>query len=119
VETLLLAPLAVAYFVWARAAGRLTFMTGHPGRDLALVLAGPVTAVPLLLFTGAARRLPLSTLGFLQYVSPTLQLLVAVFLYREPFTAARGVAFACIWAALAIFAVHTLRRGRPEPITEA
>jgi chloramphenicol-sensitive protein RarD len=118
VETLLLAPLAAAYLLWAASAGRLTFMAGSLGHDVLLVLAGPVTALPLLLFTGAARRLPLSTLGFLQYLSPTLQFLLAVFLYHEPFTAARGVAFACIWAALAIFAAHSLRRGRPEPVTE-
>jgi chloramphenicol-sensitive protein RarD len=119
VETLLLTPLGVAYLLWARAAGRLTFLSGKPGLDLLLVLAGPITALPLLLFTEAARRLPLSTLGFLQYVSPTLQLLIAVFVYREPFTAARGVAFAFIWAALVLFAAHTLRRGRAEPVTEA
>jgi chloramphenicol-sensitive protein RarD len=119
VETLLLAPLAVAYLLWAWATGRATFLSGSTARDLLLVLAGPLTAVPLLLFTGAARRLPLSTLAFLQYLSPTLQFLVAVFLYREPFTAARGVAFACIWAGLVIFAVYSLRRGTSEPVTEA
>jgi chloramphenicol-sensitive protein RarD len=119
VETLLLAPLAVAYLAWAGLQGRLAFASGRAGLDLLLVLAGPVTALPLLLFTGAARRLPLSTLGFLQYLSPTLQFLLAVFLYGEPFTRARGVAFACIWAALLIFALHTLQRGRAEPVTEA
>jgi chloramphenicol-sensitive protein RarD len=75
--------------------------------------------VPLLWFTGAARRLPLSTLGFLQYLSPTLQFLLAVVLYQEPFSAARGVAFGCIWTALAVFAVHSVRRAAAEPITEA
>jgi chloramphenicol-sensitive protein RarD len=119
VETLLLAPLGLAYLLWARAAGRLVFLSGRPGRDLLLLLAGPFTALPLLLFTGAARRLPLSTLGFLQYVSPTLQLLVAVLIYREPFTPERAVAFGFIWAALVVFAVHTVRRGRAEPVTEA
>lgn len=119
VETLLLLPLAVLYLAWASQEGRLTFGTRGAGLDVLLLLAGPVTALPLLLFTGAARRLPLSTLGFLQYVSPTLQFLLAVFLYHEPFTPARGVAFACIWAALLIFALHTLRRGRAEPVTEA
>lgn len=110
IETLLLAPCALAYLGWAQQAGRLAFGTGTLERDVLLVLAGPITALPLLLFTGAARRLPLFMLGFLQYLSPSLQLLLAVFVYHEPFTAARGVAFACIWAALAIVAVHTLRR---------
>jgi chloramphenicol-sensitive protein RarD len=117
VETALLAPFGVAYLLWSGTAGRGTFLSGHPRHDVLLVLAGPITAVPLLLFTGAARRLRLSTLGFLQYLSPTLQLLLAVFLYKEPFTAARGVAFACIWTGLAIFAVHSLRRGAAEPVS--
>jgi chloramphenicol-sensitive protein RarD len=119
VETALLTPLGLAYLLWLDHAGRSTFLAGHPHHDVLLVLSGPITALPLLLFTGAARRLPLSTLGFLQYFSPTIQLLLAVFLYKEAFTAARGVAFACIWTGLAIFAVHSLRRGRPEPLTEA
>jgi chloramphenicol-sensitive protein RarD len=119
VETALLLPLALGYLVVAHGRGRLVFLAGTPGRDLLLVLAGPFTAVPLLLFAGALRRLPLSTLGFLQYVSPTLQFLLAVIVYDEPFSAARGVAFVCIWTALAIFAVHTLRRGEQEPVTEA
>ena len=119
VETALLSPLAVGYLLWAGATGRSSFLAGDLRHDLLLLLAGPFTSVPLLLFTGAARRLPLSTLGFLQYLSPSLQLLVGVFLYGEPFPPARAVGFALIWAALAVFAVHTLRRGRAEPITEA
>jgi chloramphenicol-sensitive protein RarD len=119
VETALLLPFAAGYLLVAGARGVLAFLAGSPVRDLLLLLAGPATAVPLLFFAGAVRRLPLSTLGFLQYLSPTLQFLLAVAVYREPFTAARGVAFACIWAALAIFAVHTLRRGEEEPVTEA
>lgn len=119
VETGFLLPLAVAYLVLARVRGTLALLAGPPGLDLLLVLVGPITAIPLLLFAGAARRLPLSTLGFLQYVSPTIQFLVGVALYREDFSPARGVAFACIWVALAIFAIHTVRRGEQEPVTEA
>ena len=70
-----------------------------------LLLAGPVTAIPLLCSAGAARRLPLSTIGFLQYLSPTLQFLLAVLLYGEPFDRSRAVAFGFIWTALAVFAV--------------
>jgi chloramphenicol-sensitive protein RarD len=113
VETLLLLPLAVAFLAWTEATGRAVFLSSGRGTDVLLVLAGPMTAIPLLWFTGAARRLPLSTLGFLQYLSPTLQFLLAVLLYHEPFTAARGVAFACIWVALAVFAV-TPAPPRPE-----
>ena len=87
--------------------------------DLLLLLLGPATAVPLLCFAAAARRLPLSTLGFLQYVSPTIQFLLAVLVYREPFDRARLSAFALIWAAVAVFGIHTARRGRAEPVIDA
>ena len=67
-----------------------------------LVLAGVVTAVPLVLFTVGARRLPLSTVGLIQYISPSCQFLLAVLLYREPFTTAHLATFSCIWIALAL-----------------
>jgi chloramphenicol-sensitive protein RarD len=111
VETALLLPFAIGYLAWAGTTGRLVFLSGRPGLDVLLVAAGPVTALPLLLFTAAARRLPLSTLGFLQYLSPTLQFLLAVLAYGEPFSAARAVAFACIWLALGIVAWNGLRSG--------
>ncbi len=111
-ETGLLLPFAIAYLAWATDAGRLVFRTHGIGFDLLLLLAGPVTAVPLLFFTGAARRLPLTTLGFLQYLSPSIQFLLALTVFGERFTAARGVAFACIWVALALVALHGARRGR-------
>jgi chloramphenicol-sensitive protein RarD len=112
VETGLLLPLAIAYLAWAAQAGRLVFHTQGLGFDFLLLMAGPVSAVPLLFFTGAARRLPFSTLGFLQYLSPSIQFLIAVGVYGEPFSAARGVAFACIWTALAVVAWHGTRRLR-------
>ncbi len=104
VETGLLSPLALGWLWWSAAQGQLVFRTRGLELDLLLLLAGPVTAIPLLFFTGAARRLPLTTIGFLQYLSPTIQFLMAVTLFGEPFTRARGVAFACIWIALAIVA---------------
>jgi chloramphenicol-sensitive protein RarD len=117
VETGLLLPLTAGYLVWSVGTSRSAFLAGNTKLDVLLVLAGPVTAIPLLCFAGAARRLPLSTLGFLQYIAPTLQLLLAVFLYGEPFDRARAVAFLFIWTALAVFAVHSIRRGRAEPVT--
>ena len=86
--------------------------------DVLLVAAGPVTTIPLILFTLGARRLPLSTVGVLQYIAPTCNFLLAVFFYGETFTAVHGVAFSCIWIALAIYTVD-LRRAlaaqeRPE-----
>ena len=119
VETLLLAPFAGAYLVWAVAGGHARFLSGRPGMDVLLVLAGPLTAFPLLCFAAAARRLPLSTMGFLQYVSLTLQFLLAVRLYGEPFDRARAGAFACIWVAVGLFAFDSIRRQAPEPVVDA
>lgn len=117
VETTLLAPLAVGYLLWAVRNDRAVFLHAGPGMDVLLVLAGPLTAVPLLCFAAAARRLPLTTMGFLQYLSPTVQFLLAALVYGEPFDRNRAVAFALIWTALAVFALHSLRRGQPEPVT--
>jgi chloramphenicol-sensitive protein RarD len=110
IETGLLLPFTSAYLAWAIASGRAAFLAGNPSLDAALLLAGPVTAFPLLMFAAAARRLPLSTLGFLQYLSPTLQFLLAVFAYGETFDRAHAVAFVFIWTALAVFAAHTARK---------
>jgi chloramphenicol-sensitive protein RarD len=119
VETLLLAPLAAAYLGWAVTQGHSGFLSGGPGMRALLLLAGPVTVVPLLCFAAAARRLPLSTIGFLQYLSPTLQFLLAVAVYGEPFGRGRAGAFACIWVAVALFAFDSIRRHAPEPIVDA
>ncbi len=110
-ETLLLTPFALAWLVWVEVTGSLTF--GAEGvTDGLLMLAGAITAVPLLLFTGAARRLPYSTLGFLQYLAPSLQFLLAVAVFGEPFTQAHMICFGAIWTALAIFAGEGLRSSR-------
>jgi chloramphenicol-sensitive protein RarD len=118
VETALLAPLCLGYLLWAREHGTLAFLSGSRRLDVLLVLAGPITAIPLLMFAGAVSRLPLSNLGFLQYVSPSMQFLLAVLVYGEPFSARQAGAFGLIWLALVVFAVHTLRRGAAEPVME-
>jgi chloramphenicol-sensitive protein RarD len=118
VETLLLAPFATAYLVWAMTRGQSGFVSGGPAIKALLLLAGPVTAIPLLCFAAAARRLPLSTIGFLQYLSPTLQFLLAVAVYGEPFSRSRAAAFACIWGAVALFAFDSVRRHTPEPAVD-
>jgi chloramphenicol-sensitive protein RarD len=109
VETTLLAPLALAYILIETHPAQLT-----PATHGLLALAGPVTALPLLMFAGAARRLKLSTMGFLQYLAPTCQLLLAVFAFGEPFTRAQAISFSLIWAALAVFSVDSAMalRGR-------
>lgn len=119
VETLLLAPFAAGYLGYLIATGRATFLSGHPVHDALLVLGGPLTAIPLLWFAAAARRLPLSTIGFIQYLSPTVQFLLAVAVYGEVFDTAKAGAFACIWTALAIFAWHSVRRRAAEPVVDA
>ncbi len=117
IETALLFPLTGGYLAWALVSGRAAFLSGHPTLDVCLLLGGPVTAVPLLLFAAAARRLPLSTMGFLQYLSPTLQFLLAVFAYGEAFDRAHAVAFALIWTAVALFAAR--RAGAAAPAASA
>jgi chloramphenicol-sensitive protein RarD len=112
IETTLLAPLALAYVLTVTHPAQLS-----PTTHGLLALAGPVTALPLLMFAGAARRLRLSTMGFIQYISPTCQLLLAVFVFGEPFTHAQAVSFSLIWAALAVFSVDSalaLRRRAPR-----
>ena len=109
VETTLLLPLALAYLTYAGVEGELVFGARSRWMDLLLILAGAVTALPLLWFTNAVRRLRLATLGFLQYIAPTGHFLLAVGLYHEPFTAAHGITFGCIWTALVIYSIDTAR----------
>jgi chloramphenicol-sensitive protein RarD len=113
-ETGLLTPLAASYLVTLGVRGCGAFGPSAPGTSALLVLAGAVTAVPLVLFTLGARALPLSTVGLLQYVSPSLQFLLAVLVFREPFTLAHAATFACIWAALAILSWDLRRRLRHQ-----
>jgi len=87
-------------------------MGTDPVETSLLMLAGIVSTTPLLLFTAAARRLPYSTLGMLQFLAPTLQFLLAVLLYGEPFTTAHGIAFAAIWTALALYVTALVKQPR-------
>jgi chloramphenicol-sensitive protein RarD len=112
IETLILLPAALAYLFWLAVNGTGTFTRDDLGFDLVLMLAGPVTAFPLLWFAAAARRLKLSTVGFFQYLAPSTQFLLAVFVYGEPFTHAHAVTFPLIWAALALLTVDAVRRQR-------
>jgi len=113
IETTLLAPFAVAWLVWSFSSGQPTF--GNSVSDLVLIaVAGVVTTVPLLLFTAAARLLPYSMLGMLQFLAPTLQFLIAVLVYGEPFTTAHAIAFGAIWAALGLYVLAIMRHARAE-----
>ncbi len=102
-ETLIISPLAIAYLLFLNTQAIGVFGSGNLFATALLTGAGIVTALPMVLFANAANQLPLSLLGFIQYLSPTLALLTGVFVYHEPFTQAHAVSFGLIWMALAIF----------------
>lgn len=108
-ETLLITPLALVYECTLWQQGVSFYASGNLQVIMMLTGAGVVTAIPLLLFTAGARLLPLKIIGFLQYISPTLTLLIGVFVYNEAFTASHLLAFGWIWAALLLFIVSQLR----------
>ncbi len=108
-ETLLITPLALVYEYSLWQQGVSFYASGNLQVIMMLTGAGVVTAIPLLLFTAGARLLPLKIIGFLQYISPTLTLLIGVFVYNEVFTASHLLAFGWIWAALLLFIVSQLR----------
>ncbi|SIS94809.1 EamA family transporter RarD [Alicyclobacillus vulcanalis] len=111
-ETTLALPLAVAYLVFTFTAHRVT-VTQLAGWQMAmLALSGVLTALPLLLFAMAAKRLHLATLGMVQYISPTLQLVIGLFVDREPFTRADAIGFSCIWMALILYTFSLIRTER-------
>ncbi len=109
VETLVLAPLSLLVMSWMQVHGEAHLTGGGAGHTLLLLSTGLVTAVPLTFFAAAARRLPLSLVGMLQYIAPTLQLIVAVAIEHEPMSPARWVGFAVIWFALILISVDALR----------
>lgn len=107
---------ALVYLLYLEGKGLGAF--GHAGAliTLLLVLAGPVTSIPILLFGAAARRIPLSMLGFLQYISPTLQFLSGLLIFHEPFPASRLVGFCIIWTALAVYTAEGILTGRRQVV---
>jgi chloramphenicol-sensitive protein RarD len=108
-EALLMLPVAAIYLGWLVATGESRFLAGSQELRALLVLAGPLTSVPLLLFAAGARRIPLSLLGVLQYVSPTLQLMLGLWIWREPFNRDKLIGYALIWLALAIYTTEGAR----------
>ena len=111
-ETLLLSPMAVGLLAWWAWHGQGAMVQGSAATLGWLALAGPLTAIPLLLFAAGARRLPMATLGILQYISPSLQLLLGVWLYGEAFEPARAIGFYLIWLALLLYSADSLWNGR-------
>jgi len=111
IETLLLSPVSLIYLISLGTSGSFGFGQNNPGTDLLLILAGPVTVLPLLCFALGARRLTLVTIGIVQYIGPTLQFFFGLY-YGEPFSFAHGVCFGLIWIALGVFSWDTVHRNR-------
>ena len=109
VETLVVSPVALGYIVFLTATGASTFGSNGGWHVALLVGTGVVTVLPLLAFGGAATRIPLSTLGLMQYVTPTVQFLLGILFFHEPMPAMRWVGFALIWLALVLFTAESLR----------
>lgn len=108
-ETLIIAPFALIYLNYIQSSGTGAFSFSNPGTAGLLAGAGVVTAMPLILFAGGAKRLPLTIVGFLQYISPTISLILGVFLFHEQFTGVHLASFMFIWAALTIFSLAGTR----------
>ena len=111
-EVILLLPLALAYAGWLAASGQAVFRSAALSDDLLLIGCGVVTAVPLMVYANAAKGLRLSTIGIMQYISPTMIFLTAVFWFGEPFDSARALAFAVIWVALVLYSLALIRKAR-------
>jgi len=112
-ETMILFPFALGYIGWLTMQGENSFITttSDTTRWL-LVAAGPITAIPLLLFASGARKIPLSVLGLLQYIGPTIQMALGIFFFHEAFTQERLIGFVLIWSALALYAAEGIYRQR-------
>jgi len=115
-ETLILSPLMFGYWFWLMGRGDSAMQTGAAGVKWLLPLSGIVTAVPLLFFAGAARRLRLATIGFLQYIAPTMHFTLAVAVFGESFTPAHALCFAMIWIALTVYSIDAVLASRRSRI---
>jgi chloramphenicol-sensitive protein RarD len=110
-ETLLLFPLAFGFLAYLSLQNQSVFINGSVSTQALLIAAGPITAIPLLWFAAGARRIPLSLLGFLQYIAPTLQLMVGLWLYGEPLAGSKLFGFVLIWVALATYTIESYWHG--------
>lgn len=111
-EAAIAAPFAIAYIAVLQLSGHGQFANNGPGHIALMILSGPITAIPLLMFAAAAQRLPLVTLGLLMYLTPAMQMTWGVVVAHEPMPPARWIGFALIWLALAVFSGDALRRAR-------
>ncbi len=102
-ETVIMAPFAMGYLIFLHQNGQDNFFSSEAGTQLMLIGTGLITSIPMLLFTYAARHMKLSTLGFTQYISPTITFFIGAYVLGEPITPANAVTFVCIWIALGIY----------------
>ena len=116
-ETGILLVPAIFYLFYSEFSGQGIFLHTGPLPDILLVGAGVMTTVPLLMFASAAQRIPLSLVGILQYIAPTLQFLLGVLVYREPFSAAQLLGFGLVWLSLIVFGVESFIANRAQRIT--
>ena len=112
VETAVLIVPALAYVAWLSGTGHSTFTTEGSGHAALIMASGVATAVPLMLFGAAAIRIPLTTLGLIQYIAPVMQFLIGVLVYGEPMPLSRLAGFVLVWAALAVFVFDAVRTSR-------
>jgi chloramphenicol-sensitive protein RarD len=112
VETMVLAPFAAATMIYLAASGTATLTTQGPGHFWLLLASGVITAVPLLFFGASARRLPMTTIGLLQYFAPLLQFILALLVFKEAMTLDRWIGFGVVWLALLVLTVDILRTAR-------
>ena len=119
-ETGIVFPIAVSYLLFVESNGTGAFLHESALTTLLLIGAGAVTTIPLLMFASAAKQIPLTVVGLLQYIAPTLQFLIGVFIYKEPFDRSHLIGFGIVWVALIIFWVENLLAHRVpvEPIPE-
>lgn len=117
-ETLLLSPVALGMIVFSITAQRSMFIAGGDTLRFLLLLGGPITAVPLLLFAAGARRIPLSLVGVLQYIAPSMQLMIGAFVFGEALRPGKLLGFALIWLALAIYSVESIWSSRQRPLLQ-
>lgn len=111
-ETMSVLPLAIIFIAYAQFSGLTTYSSLSAAEVILLVLTGPITSIPLMLFAKGIKGIPIATSGILMYINPTLQLLVGVFIYNEAFTQTNAVTFAFVWAAVILFVYDSFRRHR-------
>jgi len=117
IETTMLLPYCIGFIIWLSFQGTMQFATSSSDTAL-LILSGPVTAIPLMLFAAGAKRLRYSTIGILQYIAPTGMFLIAVYIFNEPVGFWKLVSFGFIWVALAIYSYDTFRQDSKKPLTK-